>query len=321
MKKYVVLVVLNISLFLWVGTGGTGRGEEMSTPYRFTFVCPLSWDSVAQGIGDADRDLGTNTKCVGAKNLNEDVQAMQLEKAILSDVDGIITAGTNVFGAAREKIEEAVKDGIPVVLVDSDIPDSGRICYIGTDHYAAGVQAGEELIQAMEGRDASIGVIVSSMEDTNQSERVRGFQEAIGTAEGMEVVQVLECESDKMKIRKLVEEMLEENQEINALYCADEIASEMLGNTLGRAYLNIPIVTFGMSEQIYQYLQDGKYYASIVEESYQQGYQAVNYLKDYLNGRAEAVDVIYTDIQSAKEDFDFEAWRESQGDTEVVWYF
>ena len=59
MKKYVVLIVLNIILFLWVGTGGTGRGEAMSTPYRFTFVCPLSWDSVAQGSGDQHKVRGS----------------------------------------------------------------------------------------------------------------------------------------------------------------------------------------------------------------------------------------------------------------------
>ena len=321
MKRYAALIVLNVLLFIWIGAGFSGKKEQMSTPYRFTFVCPLTWDNVARGMGQADQELGTNTKCMGAKNLNTEKEARQLEKAMLSDVDGIITAGTGDLEKIREKIREASLQGIPVVLVDSDLPDTQRIGYIGTNHYEAGVLAGEEMLRALKGEKGNIGVIVSSLEDPNQKERVQGFEDAIAGTGGVEIAQVLECDSDKMKIRKLVGPMLEENPRINALYCADELPAEMLGDILIQEHSSMPVVVFGMSEQIYRYLREGKYQASIVEKSYEQGYQVVQYLKDYLSGRTGGQDTIYTQVEAAGPEFDFEAWEENQGDREVVWYY
>ena len=82
MKKYGVLFLLNL-LVLFSINRYYQYSEDVPQPlaYRFTFICPQTWDDVAAGMEEADRDLGTDTKYVGFKNSNEGKQtgSLQLE--------------------------------------------------------------------------------------------------------------------------------------------------------------------------------------------------------------------------------------------------
>ena len=111
MKKYGVLFLLNL-LVLFSINRYYQYSEDVPQPlaYRFTFICPQTWDDVAAGMEEADRDLGTDTKYVGFKNSNEGKQAEAIRSAVYAEADGIITVGNNnskVIGAAVEEAEEA----------------------------------------------------------------------------------------------------------------------------------------------------------------------------------------------------------------------
>lgn len=42
-------------------------------------------------------------------------------------------------------IKKAMDAGIPVVTVDADLPDSGRIAFVGTGNVEAGITGGEKM--------------------------------------------------------------------------------------------------------------------------------------------------------------------------------
>lgn len=106
MKKYGVLFLLNL-LVLFSINRYYQYSEDVPQPlaYRFTFICPQTWDDVAQEWRKR-RDLGTDTKYVGFKNSNEGKQAEAIRSAVYAKADGIITVGNNnskVIGAAVEE--------------------------------------------------------------------------------------------------------------------------------------------------------------------------------------------------------------------------
>lgn len=324
MKKYVIIVLAAAAVLLGSVSNMTKCSqEEIDIKRRFTFVCPLKWEEMAEGMKGADRELGTNTKLVGFQNLDAQGQADALKKAVYSRVAGIITAGSNYSPLVTNAVKEAVEEGIPVVLVDSDLPKSERTCYIGTDNREAGRSAGKDLAAAS-GEKAKIGIIVSRLDNLNQQERVEGFQEVITSYPEMEVVQILECNSDRMRIRKLTEQMLTEDPQIDALYCADDVSTQMMGGIL-KSLNSMPedycVVGHGLDPQIWEYIQEGRYYSTIVEEDYNRGYLAVSYLWDYVNGENTDVDVIHTKITSATKDFDFETWNSEYTAEEMIWDF
>lgn len=61
-------------------------------------------------------------------------------------VDGIAVAVSNTDDV-EIPIKQAVQAGLPVVTVDSDAPDSGRIAYIGTDNRSMGREMGRVLLK------------------------------------------------------------------------------------------------------------------------------------------------------------------------------
>ena len=321
MKKIVLLIMM--MLFLMVGVqfyweSPMEQGEPLA--YRFTFVCPSVGKGLTAGIAAADEALGTDTKRIEFENFNEEELAYAVLKAVYANVDGIIMVGRSTSDALPEAIEQAEKEEIPVILVDSDLPDSGRDCYIGADNQEAGAQAGRVLLESTEGQ-AHIAVVASSLSDANQKERLDGFLKVIKEAPQMKVDQVIESQSDGMRVRKIAQRMLDEYPELDAIFCTDEITSDLLGEVLAEeAYQSreIRTVCFGMSEQIYGYLQDGVYDASIVQQSFEQGYRAVEWLRQYLNGQAESGEMIHLETLVAGQDFDFENWKQRSESGETL---
>lgn len=322
MKKYVTLFLVNLLILLTInGYYKDSQKKPQALAYRFTFICPQTWDDVAAGMEKADKELGTDTKYIGFKNVNEEGQAEAIRSAIYSAADGIITVGNNNSKIIGKAVEEANEAGIPVVLIDSDLEDAKRSGYIGMNHLEAGRLAGEDMIRIVEGR-THVGIIVSDTDDVGQRQRMEGFLSVINQDKDMIVEETLESRGDRMRVRKYVSRMLKNNKRINAIFCADKTAADILGDILreeGYSKENMKVVCFGMSEQIYEYLQEGIYTFSVMDDTTEMGYQAVKILKDCINGKSDSEYTVYTDIENADKDFDFLSWKENWENWEGNW--
>ena len=63
-----------------------------------------------------------------------------MNEQIRSGVDGLIIRAENT-PEVRAAIEQAVQQGVTVITYDADVPDSGRLCYVGQDLVRAGAIA------------------------------------------------------------------------------------------------------------------------------------------------------------------------------------
>lgn len=322
MKKYAVLMIMNIAVVLLATRlFFTDKNETGALTYRFTMIYPQAWDEQWQQFPDVFDLEGANIRSISFGETKEEDQIAALKKAIYSHADGIITVGSSTSEKLAAAINEAEEAGIPVVLVDSDLPDTQRSGYVGADNRIYGQKAGEDMEEATGGR-AKIGIIVSGLDNPNQSERVEGFCEKIRSCEEMEVVQILECEADRMKVRKRMQEMLKEYPQIDALYCTDSVSSEMAGEILqsmGYGSSDMRVVCSDMSDEIWKNISEGRYYSSVVQNVYEQKNLAAAYLKSWLNGEKQQKEAVYTEIVSIREDFDYEAWAASGKNGEAVW--
>ena len=322
MKKYGILFLIN--LLLLAAINGYYKGSEEkpeALAYRFTFICPQTWDEVAAGMEKADEEFGTDTKYIGFKNLNEERQAEAIRSAMYANVNGIITVGNNNSKVIAGAVEEAEDAGIPVILINSDLENTDRSGYIGMNHEEAGRLAGEDMVNVLDGSSAHVGIIVSDTDDVGQRDRMNGFLSVISQNKNIIVEETVEGKSDRMRIRKSVDKMLKNNKRINAIFCADVTAADMLGDILedeGYSRNDMKVVCFGMSQQIYEYLQDGVYEYSVMDDNVQTGYQAVKALKDCINGQIQER-IIYTQARNADKDFDFASWTAEWKDWKGSW--
>jgi PAS domain S-box-containing protein len=99
-------------------------------------------------------------------------------------------AGLMVVGWGNEEIvpaiDAAVNSGIPVVCVDSDIPGSKRLAYIGTDWHRMGSKMADRLAALMDGKGKVL--MLGMLELDNMKAGSSGFQKQIVHYPHIEVI-------------------------------------------------------------------------------------------------------------------------------------
>jgi len=303
MKKgrFVLLIALLLAgtVFLTAFSEATTGDDEISdVKYNFTYISGTYnddyWAVIAKGAVDADQTFLTNTRCIAITQLTSETKAEQIRKAVYSKSDGVIISGNGKTEDFYQTIQDTISADVPVVLVDTDIADSGRNCYIGTDNYEAGKMAGEDMIAATGGKGI-IAVIVSSNDLQSERGRLAGFRAAVSAYPQMEIRTVLEGSKNVQESKEMLFDALNKYPDITGLFCGESVSSAYAGEALAsEQYRNIKIVAFDLTKDTLQFIRNGRYYSVIAQDPYQIGYEAVKYLSEYQNGEKNLPDVIYT---------------------------
>ena len=121
-------------------------GYAADKPKTFALV-PKSisvpfYADVEKGCKEEAEKLGVKLVYTGPNTPDEAEQVQILRDVVARGVNGLAIAPMNADSVVGV-IADARKKGIPVITFDSDSPKSERICYVGTDNYEAGKEAGK----------------------------------------------------------------------------------------------------------------------------------------------------------------------------------
>ncbi len=173
------------------------------------FVDALDSASVA---GD---ELGVEILKTAPSNPDAAEQVKVVEGLIERKVDGILLFPVD-SKALKGVVDRAVERGIVVGILNSDIPDSKRAFYYGTDNYALGKMSGEKMIEVMGGKGTVViqtGVI--GMDALDQ--RVNGFRDAIKGTDIKEVALQANDDSSEKAI-ELINTYLSANTNVDGYF-------------------------------------------------------------------------------------------------------
>lgn len=311
MKKEMAMLAAGVILFtageIWLLAGETYDGA--SVPERkITFVAPMAnagyWGITAGGLRDRASEYGIHVKCIGFSELDVEKQVYALENAILSGVDGIITAPNEVTPEFQKVVMEAEAAGIPVVFVDSNAKSLACTCYVGADNFQAGKRAGERLAAACGGK-AEIAVITSFSSSTNQLDRTEGFQEALKEYPEMKITEVLEGESNRVLLNEKVSRLLEEHPEITAFFCAEGYGSRcmcLLREKNEESYKDFKIVTFDSTDATTRAVEQEIVEATIVQNPREMGIRAMDVMYQLFEEGLGEVEDQYVDVMVVDKD-------------------
>lgn len=130
------------------------------------------------------KQVGVKTSILGPSDWNVPAQISTIEQVIGSRPAGLLINGTDP--AIAEVINKAVDAGIPTVVYDSDIPDSKRNAFLGSDWYEIGKLQGQELVKLTggKGKVACLGILGM----TNQEAGFRGLQDVLKQYPDMQLI-------------------------------------------------------------------------------------------------------------------------------------
>jgi ribose transport system substrate-binding protein len=138
---------------------------------------------------------GVKVSILGPAEWDVPAQINTIEEVIGTRPTGLLINGTDP--AIAQVINKAVAAGIPTVVYDSDIPNSNRHAFLGTDWYEIGKMQGEEIVKLTGGRGkiAYMGILgLNNMES--------GFQGLLDVLKKYPEIEVVGKYDDKANIEE-----------------------------------------------------------------------------------------------------------------------
>ena len=303
MKKFFALLLALVMSLSLVACGGDDAttddttddatneetGGETTNDYKISVVLKtLSseyWGYVKAGCDAAAAELGVEVSVVGP-GAESDIegQVAQIEQQIGAGCDAIICA-PNDAGAAANALQAALDQGIPVLSVDTDVGIEGQTTFVGTSNVDAAYERGKWAIgQAGDGAKA---VIIYGQEGDNTSNmRREGYQKACDEA-GVEVLAALSGQNTTDGATKTMEDMLSAHPgEIDIVLCHnDDTAIGAMNACKNAGVSDVIIVGFdGNASAVDLILAGDLIKATVAQQPYEMGYQAVEAAVEVLNG-------------------------------------
>lgn len=242
------------------------------------------WLNVQAG-SEAELEKSGGELIYTGPSLDGDIQGQidLMENAISSGVDGIILIPVD-SDALVPSVEKAEEAGIPVVVVDGPVNTDKVTSYIATDNEAGGKLAMETLIELMGGEGKAVVVNALAGIPSNDGRGI-GAEEAAKEYDGVELLETLRG-GDQAAALQNTENMLTANPDIAGIFSAYDRGAIGASQALINAGLDGTVhqVAFDAAADEIQYLEEGVIDALIVQQPYEMGRLAVEYINKTLAG-------------------------------------
>jgi ribose transport system substrate-binding protein len=247
------------------------------------------WKSIHAGAEQAARELNVDVIWKGPQK--EDDRAQQItvvEDFISRGVDGIVLAPLDDRALMRP-VQDAVREKIPVVIIDSGLQGSDYISYVATDNYQGGVLAARRLGGLMGGK-GRIFLIRYQEGSASTTQREAGF---LDTAKkefpGLELlVQDQYAGATTETAYQLAENLISRFPDVEGIFAPNESSTFGVLRALQESRLagKVKFVGFDSSPKLVQGLRDGHILGLVLQNPMKMGYLGVKIMVAHLRGES-----------------------------------
>jgi len=285
------LVVLLVAIFGagTVGAGGksdSGTGAESKT----IFFIPKStdvtyWLFLRKGAADKAKELGYTVQYEGVSRESDVAGEVNLLRNLISSHPaGILCAATDAQ-ALVAPVEDGIKAGVPIIMVDSGVNSDAPYASITTDNYNGSYQLGKKLAELIGGKGKVINLGITAGSQTGR-ERNDGFLAAMKEYPGITVLPTQWTSAEAATALDDTTDLLNSNPEVAGIYSAAAPMAVGAAQALKARGLEkkVKLVTFDPSPEVIPFFEDGTIQAIAAQNSYQMGYQGVTMLDSIIKG-------------------------------------
>ena len=222
-----------------------------------------------------------------------------------SHYDGLIIAP--VLSRVTEQLIQSIPTDLPYVFIDSKLPNSNALSYIGQESTQSGALAGR-LMRLLLCDNGLVVIFKVIPEDYHINERINGFQSFLATHSPIKTIIVdADCKSDTGIFYKLTREVLSDNLEVRGFFvpnaCVHQVAEYIKESKSPKKYY---IIGYDLVSENRKYLKEGFIDFLISQRAETQSYEAVNTLYRHLVLSEKIPDTIIMPVDIiAPENVDF----------------
>ncbi|HEX8634237.1 MAG TPA: sugar-binding protein [Pyrinomonadaceae bacterium] len=273
-------------------TGGGGGGQATGqAAKKFAFVTNNAsdfWTIARRGTEKADEELTDvsvefrmppDGTAADQKRIVDDLLAKGIDAIAISPVDP---------ANQTQLINDTARQAL-VFTQDSDAPQSERAAYVGTDNVAAGRQAGTLIREAIP-EGGRIMLFVGKSDARNAQERTQGIREAL-QGSNVEIIDVRTDDTDRVRAKSNVSDTLVRYPEVKGLVGLWSYNGPAIVNAVKESGKTgqIKIVAFDEEDETLAGVRDGSIYATVVQQPYEFGYQAIKMMAQAVRGDRSAI--------------------------------
>lgn len=240
------------------------------------------WDLQARGIDKAVLDIqmyNVRSSFFYYNKYSENSFEMACQEVLKqkNNLAGLIIAP--VLSKATERFIQTIPEDLPYIFIDSYLPNSKCLAFIGQESFQSGVLAAK-LMSMLTGGEGSIVVLKVLPEDYHINDRIEGFQFYLKDQQGPEV-RILDADrmADDQVLYRLARSLYQEVVDLKGIFiphaCVFQVAESLNGQMKKSG---VHIIGYDLVESNRKYLQDGAIDFIISQRPENQGFQAVSTL-------------------------------------------
>lgn len=295
--KPITLLALACSTLL-IGCNKTAKSGQLSIAVIPKGTTHIYWKSVEAGANKAASELGVKVTFIGPQREDDRSQQIDLVTNQALQNDAIVLAPLDAV-ALRDSVKSVADKGKPVVIIDSNLADSGSFItsYVATDNREGGRIAARRITELLAGH-GKVAVLRYAQGSASTEQREEGFLEEIKKSPGIEVVSseqfsgATASQAQDVATNLLTRLASADGLSIQGIFCSNQTNSygmlqALRGKNLGG---KVKFVGFDCDATFIDALKKGEMQGTVLQDPLNMGYLGVKTAVAKLKGeKVEAV--------------------------------
>lgn len=235
------------------------------------------WQEAQAGLMDAAQQMGVKAELSGPDKFDPPAEAQAFQTAVNSKPAGILVSVSRPE-LLQEAINGAIAQGIPVIAVDSDAPNSRRVSFVGTDNYRAGTESGKRIGELLKGQGQVVVITIPGQ--LNLDERARGVNDSLKKYPGVKIVQTIDDKGDPRVANDSISDLLKAKAKMDGIICLEASGGSGAAEALHRVDAKIPVVGFDKDPETLDWIDRDGITATVTQKPYVMAYYAIKFADD-----------------------------------------
>ncbi len=292
LKKIPLLLAAGALIFAACGRPEKTKAASPAKIYKIAVIPKGTthefWKSIHAGALQAARELGVEILWKGPQKEDDRAQQITVVEDVLSrGVDGIVLAPLDDRALVRP-VQDAMRENIPVVIIDSGLQGKDYVSFIATDNFRGGVMAARRMGELLGGK-GRIFMLRYQAGSASTTERERGFIETVESDfPGLTVLAKDQYAGPTTESAyQTAENLLGRFPDVEGVFCPNESSTFGALRALQEAQLagKVKFVGFDSSPKLVQALADGHLQGLVLQNPVKMGYLGVTTMVQYLRGQ------------------------------------
>jgi ribose transport system substrate-binding protein len=197
------------------GSGGTTAADPVKVGVVLKSLQNDYWLLGRAGVDQAIAALGDTAEVefAAGTDQNDATEQISLVENMLTKGVRAIAIAPSGSGQLTPALERAIGEGVPVILIDTDLPELSERSFVGTDNVAGGELAGRAFLEALGGRTGKVVVMTALRGTQSVDDREKGFRQAL-EGSGNTIVQTAQTRCDPAVSKGIAENVLTKDPDV-----------------------------------------------------------------------------------------------------------